>query len=129
MEYNPTPTYVKSPEFDQRIFDRAPSSLSAKFTDSWHDFGAEMFIVNVSAGGLHIISKRPLILETHISIQIKIKEDREPLNLITKVAWVNNLNPFAVEAGLQIIKVKLTKVSLLYDFNRKQKLVFNRVYS
>ena len=101
---------------DQRIFDRFAARFPAKFEDSRHDFGSEVFLRDMSAQGARLVSRHRLQIHDDVSLQIQLPDGRTPVNLNGQVMWIKNQTPHSWETGLKFHRIKFMAMQRLFKF-------------
>lgn len=101
---------------DRRLFERFTSRLPAKFKDTRQEFGETLNIRDASAQGLRMISQERLYVNDRVALEVKLPDNKPPLNLKGEVVWVRNLDDAHWEIGLKFHKVDFLYLSRLYNF-------------
>ncbi len=89
-----------------------------KFKDSRHDFGSEVFLRDISAGGAKVVSRERLYLNDSIALLVKLPDDRDPFPLNGEVIWSRNEeeNPRVWDIGIRFHKVDLMSLHRIFKF-------------
>ena len=101
---------------DQRIFERFVARFPAKFKDSRHSFGAEVFLRDASAQGIKLVTRERLFLNDRVSLLVKLPDGHEPLSLHGQVVWSKSKMPGTWEIGLKFHQIRLMSLQRLFKY-------------
>jgi len=108
---------MKSQIEDRRVFERFSARYPAKFKYARADFGANLLLRDVSAGGARIVSKEKISMNDKIDLEVELPDGRSPLNLSGKVTWTKPGAPGEWDAGIQFDKMRLMQLQRIYKFS------------
>ncbi len=98
------------------MFERFSARFPVKFKDAHEDYGTEVFLRDVSAQGIRILTKGRFLLDDQLSLEVELPEGGEPIILSGRVAWVRFLNfSFLWELGVQFHQVDFFKIQRLFN--------------
>lgn len=92
---------------DQRLFGRFPSRFPARFKDTRHDFGTDVYLRNVSAQGARITVKERLYLNDSVTLEVELPDGKEPMTIRGEVVWTKHKDAGMWDAGLKFHKIVL----------------------
>jgi hypothetical protein len=99
---------------EKRIYDRFSSRFPVKFKDARQDFGTNVFLRNVSAGGAKITTKERIFLNDSVTLEVELLDGKGPMMIRGEVAWTKGLEPELWDVGLRFYDVILMDLWRLY---------------
>jgi len=103
---------------ERRMFARLRIKLPLKFSEEGKEEKEEAQTVDISANGIGFISKKRLLPETNLEIQLRWEES-EPLHLKGRVIWSKELeNNQGYRTGVNLEEVNLIKLGKACALNR-----------
>ena len=101
---------------DRRLFDRCMARFPTKFKESHNDYGAEVFLRDISAEGAKIQSRSHPLLNHPIELVIDLPDGHGPMVLAGRVVWVRNgLADGNWNAGVKFNRVNLMRTQRIYN--------------
>ena len=100
---------------DNRVFDRFSARFPAKLKDSREDYGENIQVRDASAEGLRIFSKERFYLNDSVALEIKLPQNKHPLNLHGEVVWARQMESDVWDIGLRFHHINLFVMSRLYE--------------
>ena len=107
---------MSSIQDERRLFERNPARFPVKLKDTRQDYGASLFMRDVSAGGVKLTSKEQFFLNDNLSLEIKLPDGKEPLVLKGMVTWTRMVGPKTWDIGMCFHKIDFLKVSRIFRF-------------
>ncbi len=101
---------------DNRVFERSAVRFPVKFDAPKEDFATNLFLRDISAQGLKLLSYQPIQLHEDVSILVKLPDQHQPMSLTGTAVWVKNKNPGVWEMGLKFPHIKLMTLQRLFRF-------------
>lgn len=101
---------------ERRIFDRFTAWFPAKVKDSRDEFGTNIYLRNASASGAKFISKERFYLNDSLSLEVKLPDGKNPMNLRGQIVWARRSDPTTWDIGLKFHQIGLVHLSRLYKF-------------
>ena len=101
---------------ERRLYQRFSARFPAKFKDSRQDFGSNVFLRNASASGIQIATLEKLFAHDHVALEVELPDGFSPMPIAGEVVWVRQSQPNIWEAGLNLNKTNLVRMSRLYKF-------------
>lgn len=101
---------------DRRLFERFSARFPSKYKDSRDEFGTKIYLQDVSAFGMRVISVERLLMNDYISLEVKLPDGQAPMVLSGRVVRLRRTEDLYWEAGIQFQKVELLRMSRLYHF-------------
>ena len=108
---------LKTASDDRRMFARVSARFPTKFKDSRNEFGTDVFLRNISAGGARLLAKDRMFLNDSLSLEVELPDGRDPLTLHGQVIWSHPHEGAMWEIGLEFHKVDFLKLHRLFQFN------------
>ena len=106
---------MSAPSLDERrLYQRQTARFPVKLKDTRQDYGANLFMRDVSAGGLRLTSKERFFLNDSLSIEIKLPDGQGPLILNGQVIWSKLVGPNTWDIGLGFYKIDFLKLNRLF---------------
>lgn len=100
---------------DNRVFERFSARFPAKIKDARDDFGTKIQLRDASADGARLISKEHLYVHDHVTLEVKLPDGKNPMNLRGEVVW-SKPNATAVwDVGIKFHNISFMHLSRLYD--------------
>jgi Tfp pilus assembly protein PilZ len=100
---------------DNRIFDRFSVRFPAKLKDSREEYGEKIHLKDASAEGLRIFSKDRFYINDSVSLEIKLPQHKNPVNLHGEVIWTKRTDADIWDIGLKFHRIDLFGMSRLYE--------------
>jgi c-di-GMP-binding flagellar brake protein YcgR len=100
---------------DRRLFERVKAQFVVTLADASGDLETVVFLVDISAGGLKIITHKRLNKNMIVSVRIKIPEMVESLIVTSRVVCVTVNKDNLYEVGLKFCTVNFKKIRMLED--------------
>ena len=101
---------------DRRVFDRFVARFPVKFKDSRNDFGSNVFLRDMSAEGVKIVTKERMLLNDKINLLIELPDGRDPLQLSGNIVWIREANPNTRDAGLKFDKIDFMATQRIFKY-------------
>ncbi len=102
-------------ESERRVFARFSARFPVRFKDSRDEFGTNVFLLDASATGAHILTEERMFLDDPVSLEVALPDGNAPMVLRGKVVWTK---PDAVNAlwdvGLHFPRVHLMGIHRLF---------------
>src|SRR3989338_5146563 len=99
---------------EKRLSDRFQSRFPVKFKDTRQDFGTNVSLRNVSAGGAKITTKEQLFLNDSVTLEVELLDGKGPMTLRGEVAWTKNIDSDLRDVGLRFYDVVFMNLWRLY---------------
>ena len=109
-------TLGRTPDFlkEKRIFDRVSSRFPVKFKDTRQDFGANVFLKDLSAEGAKITTKERVYLNDSVNLEVELLDGKGPMFLRGEVIWTKNQSEELMDAGIRFHKIVFMDLWRLY---------------
>ena len=101
---------------DRRVFERFTARFPVKFKDERDEFGNGVFLRDVSAQGVKILTRKMLYLNDRIDMMIDIPDGHAPVNLKGRVVWTAGINPTMRQAGGEFDKVDFMDTQRIFKY-------------
>ena len=101
---------------ERRVFDRFLARFPVKFKDSRNDYGTDVFLRDISAQGVKLVTRQKMFLNDSISLQVKLPDGYEGLILNGQVIWSKGQNDRIFDVGLKFHKTNLVTLQRLFQF-------------
>lgn len=100
---------------ERRLFERFTARFPAKFKDSRNDYGTEVFLRDVCAGGARLISRERSFVNDSLSLLVELPDGQGPFNMNGCVAWAKPQDVMW-EVGITFHRIELLKLHRLFKF-------------
>ncbi len=100
---------------ERRLFERFSARFPAKFKDSRNDFGTEVFLRDVSASGLRLVTRDRTFVNDSLALQVELPDGPSPLTLNGSVVW-SKPHDMMWEVGMNFHKIEFLKLHRLFKF-------------
>ncbi|MBF0486241.1 MAG: PilZ domain-containing protein [Candidatus Omnitrophica bacterium] len=104
-------------ELDRRLFNRFTARFPTKFKDSSQDYGAEVFLRDVSATGARLATHSRMLIDDVLSLSVLLPDGRDPVQLNGRVRWVHGHAPQVWEVGMQFTKIDLMNLHRIVKYS------------
>jgi len=101
---------------EKRIFDRFSTRFPAKFKDTRHDFGTNVYLRDSSAGGAKISTKERINMYDPVALEVELPDGNSPMVLRGEVIWVKSQKYNIWDIGFKFHQIDLMHLSRLYKF-------------
>ncbi len=101
---------------DNRVFERFTARFPAKFQHSNNGFGSNVFLRDISAQGVKIVTKENVYVNDRLDIAVELPDGHDPLILSGTVVWTRAMNPASYDAGLKFEKVDFMSTQRIFKF-------------
>lgn len=98
---------------ERRLFERVSARFPAKFKDSRNDYGTEVFLRDVCAGGVRLLAKERSFLNDSLALEVELPDGQGPLTLNGYVTWCRP-HDMMWEVGLAFHKIDLLKLHRIF---------------
>ena len=110
-----TPEQSEFHDEKRRTYERFTSRFPIKFKDTRCDFGTDVILRNLSAGGARVTVRDRLYLSDSISLEVELLDDKGPMTLRGEVVWANEKDPNLWDVGLKFHKVIFMDMWRVYE--------------
>ncbi|MBL8013547.1 MAG: PilZ domain-containing protein [Candidatus Omnitrophica bacterium] len=94
---------------ERRIFERVSAKFPTKIKDSRNDYGTEVFLRDVCAGGARLLAKERVFVNDSLALQVQIPDGQSPIMLNGYVVWARP-HDMMWEIGMTFHKIDLLKL-------------------
>lgn len=98
---------------ERRIFERVTARFPTKIKDSRNDYGTEIFLRDVCAGGARLLSKERIFVNDSLALEVELPDGRAPIVLNGYVAW-SKPHDMMWEIGITFHKIDLLKLHRIF---------------
>lgn len=98
---------------ERRIFERVSARFPTKIKDSRNDYGTEIFLRDVCAGGARLVSKERIFVNDSLALEVELPDGRGPIVLNGYVAW-SKPHDMMWEIGITFHKIDLLKLHRIF---------------
>lgn len=98
---------------ERRLFERISARFPAKFKDSRNDYGTDVFLRDVCAGGARLLTKERSFINDSLALEVELPDGQGPVVLKGYVAWCRP-HDMMWEVGLAFHKIELLKLHRIF---------------
>ena len=95
---------------DRRLFMRFPVSMGMRYFCSESESGGQGDLLDISANGMGIVTKRRLHVYGHMDIGVSVPNSAQPFYTTGEVVWVERVDFDAYRVGIRLDKPELMGV-------------------
>jgi hypothetical protein len=104
---------------ERRLFERFSARFPAKFKDSRNDYGTEVFLRDVCAGGARLLTKERSFLNDSLALEVELPDGQGPLALNGYVVW-SKPHDMMWEVGMTFHKINLLKLHRIFKLTPQE---------
>ena len=101
---------------DPRLFERFMARLPVKFKDTRDEFGANVFLRDVSAAGARIVTRERPLINDNLALLVLLPHGLELFPLNGQVVWSKSDNTRLWDAGIRFHRLSLMSLQRLFKF-------------
>lgn len=106
-----------STDADRRMFERFSARFPTRFKDTRQDFGTDVFLRDISAGGARLLTKDRMFINDSLSLEVELPDGHPPLLIHGQVVWSRPQEGMMWDIGLAFHKVDFLKLHRLFQFS------------
>ncbi len=99
---------------DKRVWQRFSARFPVKFKDSRNGFGNDVFLRNISAEGVKLLTRDRFFLDDKVSFFVKLPDGHSPVLLNGEVVWAKPENANLWSLGMRFPTISLIKLSRIF---------------
>jgi|CXWL01.1.fsa_nt_gi hypothetical protein len=104
---------------ERRLFERFSARFPTKFKDSRNDYGTEVFLRDVCAGGARLLTKERSFLNDSMALEVELPDGQGPLTLNGYVVW-SKPHDMMWEVGMTFHKINLLKLHRIFKLTPQE---------
>ncbi|MBP6342675.1 MAG: PilZ domain-containing protein [Candidatus Omnitrophica bacterium] len=104
---------------ERRLFERFSARFPTKFKDSRNEYGTEVFLRDVCAGGARLLSKDRAFLNDSLALEVEVPDGQGPITLNGYVVWAKP-HDMMWEIGMNFHKIDLLKLHRIFKFSPQE---------